>query len=309
MAGILDVKRRVLDALITVDGRRQMANSTIDISFATFSDEGIFYDSEDGISARDISNLPVFEVTSLPRDVIIPEVDNNGDFSLSLSDGEKIVNGRRVITGSYDVVTNKNGVRTVVASNSVLTGALNVYSGSSNIMTTAMNHFRQLNILRTDDGILDSDFSISKNKFKMTTEEIPVPLSTIKPLVFSDEINYTIQAQYLPPSNRGSIVPLGDYPKLTTAPYENFESFNEMVLLPSISKDQVNINSYANSNNIIGQVFEVNSDGVNKLTVVDYGEFALGGNRRARVFYLGKPIRDADGTPKFCRLFTMVFEK
>ena len=164
MAGILDVKRRVLDALITVDGRRQMANSTIDISFATFSDEGIFYDSEDGISARDISNLPVFEVTSLPRDVIIPEVDNNGDFSLSLSDGEKIVNGRRVITGSYDVVTNKNGVRTVVASNSVLTGALNVYSGSSNIMTTAMNHFRQLNILRTDDGILDSDFSISKNK-------------------------------------------------------------------------------------------------------------------------------------------------
>ena len=32
MAGILDVKRRVLDALITVDGRRQMANSTIDIS-------------------------------------------------------------------------------------------------------------------------------------------------------------------------------------------------------------------------------------------------------------------------------------
>ena len=76
MAGILDIKRRIMDAIITVDGRRQMAANTIDLQFATFSDEGIFYDSEDGLSARDISDLPILEVMSLPRDVIIPEVDD-----------------------------------------------------------------------------------------------------------------------------------------------------------------------------------------------------------------------------------------
>ena len=52
MAGILDVKRRIMDAIITVDGRRQMASNVIDLSFATFSDEGLFYDSVDGKSAN-----------------------------------------------------------------------------------------------------------------------------------------------------------------------------------------------------------------------------------------------------------------
>ena len=42
MAGILDPKKRIIDALITVDGRRQMAANTIDISFATFSDDKNF---------------------------------------------------------------------------------------------------------------------------------------------------------------------------------------------------------------------------------------------------------------------------
>ena len=154
MAGILDTKRRILDALITVDGRRQMANSTIDISFATFSDEGIFYDSDDGVSARDISDLLILEAASLPRDVIIPEVDDDGAFSLSLADGNKVVNGRKVVSGSFDTISvDENGVRTVVQAETVLTGVINAYSGAQDVMSTAIKHFRQLNIIRTDDGL------------------------------------------------------------------------------------------------------------------------------------------------------------
>ena len=113
MAGILDVKRRIMDAIITLDGRRQMASNVIDLSFATFSDEGLFYDSEDGVSARDISDLPIVEVMSLPRDVIIPEVDDDGAFSLNLADGNKIVNGRKVVSGALDTiqVDTETGVR------------------------------------------------------------------------------------------------------------------------------------------------------------------------------------------------------
>ena len=70
MAGILDPKKRIIDAIITVEGRRQLAKEEFEIAFATFSDEGTIYDSDDGLSARDISNLPVFEVVSLPRDTI-----------------------------------------------------------------------------------------------------------------------------------------------------------------------------------------------------------------------------------------------
>ena len=46
-----------------------------------------------------------------------------------------------------------------------------------------------------------------------------------------------------------------------------------------------------------------------KFTVVDYGEFVDEDLIRRRVFYLGKPVRDINGTPKFCKLFTLVFSK
>jgi len=313
MAGILDTKRRIIDALITQDGRRQMAANTIDLSFATFSDEGLFYDSEDGVSARDISNLPIFEVMSLPKDVIIPEVDDDGAFSLNLADGNKIVHGRKVISGALDTISvDENGVRTVVKVNSVLTGAINVYSGTLECMDTARKHFQQMKILKTDDGLLDSLFRADVSSFRLETEEIERPLSAIRPLLFDDSINHIINTRYLPPevtTDENKVVPLGDYPKFTKEPYNNFESFREGELLDAISSQEINFTASGRSNNILGQVFEIGENGTSKLTVVDYGEFVSEVGKKYRVFYLGKPLRDLNGTPKFCKMFTMVFEK
>jgi len=313
MAGILDTKRRIIDALITQDGRRQMAANTIDLSFATFSDEGLFYDSEDGVSARDISNLPIFEVMSLPKDVIIPEVDDDGAFSLNLADGNKIVHGRKVISGALDTIrVDENGVRTVVKVNSVLTGAINVYSGTLECMDTARKHFQQMKILKTDDGLLDSLFRADVSSFRLETEEIERPLSAIRPLLFDDSINHIINTRYLPPevtTDENKVVPLGDYPKFTKEPYNNFESFREGELLDAISSQEINFTASGRSNNILGQVFEIGENGTSKLTVVDYGEFVSEVGKKYRVFYLGKPLRDLNGTPKFCKMFTMVFEK
>lgn len=313
MAGILDTKRRILDALLTVDGRRQMAANTIDISFATFSDEGIFYDSEDGKSARDISDLPILEVASLPRDIIIPEVDDDGAFSLNLSDGNKIVNGRKVISGALDTISvDDNGVRTIVKSESVLTGTINVYSASLDAISTAKNHFNQLNLIRTDDGLLDSLFKVDTNSITLTTEPIESSLSAIRPLVFDDSLNHTINTKFLPPeviTDENKALPLGDYPKLNKQPYNNFRSFAEEELLGSLSSREVNFTNEGKSNNLLCQMFEINNDSVSKLTVVDYGEFIDESQVIKRVFFLVKPIRDSNGAPKLCKLFTMVFEK
>ena len=313
MAGILDTKRRILDALLTVDGRRQMAANTIDISFATFSDEGIFYDSEDGKSARDISDLPILEVASLPRDIIIPEVDDDGAFSLNLSDGNKIVNGRKVISGALDTISvDDNGVRTIVKSESVLTGTINVYSASLDAISTAKNHFNQLNLIRTDDGLLDSLFKVDTNSITLTTEPIESSLSAIRPLVFDDSLNHTINTKFLPPeviTDENKALPLGDYPKLNKQPYNNFRSFAEEQLLGSLSSREVNFTNEGKSNNLLCQMFEINNDSVSKLTVVDYGEFIDESQVIKRVFFLVKPIRDSNGAPKLCKLFTMVFEK
>tara|TARA_R110001592_G_scaffold188358_5_gene433575 strand:+ start:1555 stop:2499 length:945 start_codon:yes stop_codon:yes gene_type:complete len=314
MAGILDVKKRILDAIVTVEGRRQLAKEEFNIRFASFSDEGIFYDSENGVSARNISNLLVFEVASLPRDTIIPEIDNEGSFSLSLSDGNKIVNGRKVISGSYDVVTvDSAGRRTVVKATPIVTGTLGVYAGSKDIMNTSMNNFSQLNIIGTDDGLLESTFAVNKNKINLDSKIIKASLSSLKPMLFNDSLNRSVQTRYLSPytqikpsSNRKI---LGHYPKFTKEPYNNFEALKNQELKDCLSKDEVFILSNASSNNILAQVFEINKSRVDKLSIIDYGEFRDRNNSVHRVFYLGKPIRDSNGTAKFCRLFTMVFEK
>ncbi len=313
MAGILDTKRRIMDALITVDGRRQMANNTIDISFATFSDEGVFYDSEDGVSARDISNLPILEVMSLPKDIIIPEIDDDGAFSLSLSDGNKIVNGRKVVSGALDTISvDENGVRTVVKVEPVLTGTLNAFSGTLDCMNTAREHFRQLKMLKTDDGLLESEFKTDVNRFNLTTEEKEIGLSAVRPLMFDDSINHIINTKYLPPevtTDENKLIPLGDFPKFTKEPYNNYNSLYENELIDSISSKEINFVERGKSNNLLGQVFEIGNNGTTKLAIIDYGEFLDENMNRKRVFYLGKPVRDLNGTAKFCKLFTLVFEK
>ena len=312
MAGILNTKQRILDALITVDGRRQMANRTIDISFATFSDEGIFYDSDDGVSARDISDLAILEVASLPRDTIIPEVDDDGAFSLSLADGNKVVNGRKIVSGSIPRISvDENGVRTVIEEQTVLTGTVNTYSGALDIMSTSMKHFQQLKIIRTDDGILDSDFKVDANVVNLVTTPQPASLASIRPLIFDDNLNHLLNMKYLPPEveDNNNMMPMADYPKFNKEPYNNFSSFMEDNLIPAISKSEINFTARSKSNNLLGQFFELNRNGINKLLAIDYGEFVNENEERHRVFILGKTIRDGNGTAKFCKLFTLVFEK
>ncbi len=312
MAGILDPKKRIIDAIITVEGRRQLAKEEFEIAFATFSDEGTIYDSDDGLSARDISNLPVFEVVSLPRDTIIPEITDTGAFSLALADGNKIVNGRRVVSGSFAKVTvNEAGVRTVVQATPVLTGTLNVYSGSTDVMRTSKLHFDQLNIIGTEDGLVKSTFFTDKNTVRLSTEEIKLPMSSVKPLIFDDAVNLGVQSKYLPPrvkQSQGSSF-LGHYPKLTSEPINNYESFKEEILDNSISKETIQMLSSGKNLNLLCQLFEINNQKTQKLVAIDYGNLKDQENNVYRIYFVGKPIRDLNGILKFCRLFTLVFEK
>ena len=45
MAGILNAKHRVIDAIITQEGRRQVAAGDLQIKYVTFTDRHTFYES------------------------------------------------------------------------------------------------------------------------------------------------------------------------------------------------------------------------------------------------------------------------
>ena len=51
MAGMLNQKQRIMDVIITNNGRRQIADGTFEIKYASFSDHGVFYrDDGQGIA-------------------------------------------------------------------------------------------------------------------------------------------------------------------------------------------------------------------------------------------------------------------
>jgi hypothetical protein len=63
-------------------------------------------------------------------------------------------------------------------------------------------------------------------------------------------------------------------------------------------------------NNLIGQLFEYSSVGIEKLSIVDFGEFGDDDpfSPGKRVFFLGKIRKDSNGTETFMNIFTMVFD-
>lgn len=78
MSGILDNKSRIIDAILTIEGRRQMAEGTFEVSYATFTDSGVCYmpDIENG--HEDPTNKIYFEATNLPQDQITFEANDEG---------------------------------------------------------------------------------------------------------------------------------------------------------------------------------------------------------------------------------------
>lgn len=76
--GILDSKSRILDALITAEGRRQMAEGTFVVSYATFTDSAIVYEPSEDEGHVDPTDKVYFESYSLPQDQVIFEANDTG---------------------------------------------------------------------------------------------------------------------------------------------------------------------------------------------------------------------------------------
>ena len=68
MAGILDNKSRIIDAILTSEGRRQMAEGTFEVSYATFSDYGVSYIPDLKNGHENPTSKIYFEACNLPQD-------------------------------------------------------------------------------------------------------------------------------------------------------------------------------------------------------------------------------------------------
>ena len=319
MAGILDPKTRFMDTFLTQVGRSQLAHWELRFSFATFSDYATFYSlcSDDPSAAHSVDNRIFFEASNRPQDQVIPEFDDDGQISFPAGELE-ITNGG-LLTLSSSISGSEGSVE-------FLTGTSLVQSASA-AFSDSLNSFKQMLPLRSSEVLSETsgfETNVTSHKF-LITNTVPIPpskprrisLQNIESLWQDKKLTHVPNFRFMPPKNKTSGVVLRDYPKLQQPTPLTFQEL--MVSLGAHDPSgetgvgdplKITFSDTSNSNNLVCQMFEVRTDGIEKLRVIDFGEFADEDpfSPGKHVFFAGKLYQDDDGEDTFVNLFTIVFD-
>jgi len=303
MAGILDSKSRVLDVILTQLGREQMAKGEFEISFVTFSDNGVEYkDDGSGVLKSSQDDL-FFEAFSKPQDEIVPEINNVGDFTLLSNISPTLTVDKGVLYESTE-----NGFQQVDAFENI--------SKFSDVTTTRWN---DLKLLKSRSSVTPPRIEpeISGARELKVPKGTTVEISSLPPVVVDERFSGNINTLFLPPivhSANGTV---------TMRAYNNYtRPFNQETMLDKIKKESsgkipLEIASDTKNGtdmyNFIIQAFVGINQSVKKYLVVDGGEFVDGdGNPTMKVFHLGFVFKDNypgsdTAISKFSRGFSVVF--
>jgi len=322
MAGILDSKTRIMDFILTDEGRRQIRDGDLRLAYASFSDLGAFYSEDESGAATDASSRIYFEASSRHQDRIVVE-SNLGVITSFFTSGD---------AGSYEL----NGEQVAIAPESpatafetlTLTGS-QVVEDADNIVASITNNFFDNQFVAKEDvfsykqGFELSDESL---EFRPTAQSPintwlytsvdnrvrPPTLASFDSIVFDRRFAHFPNFKFLPPINKAgtdglSGSPLGLYPNLNQPEILTYESLREELAGKEVY--EVRFDPTSRDNNVMIQPFEFDkSTGtVRKLVIVDYGVFPNSKKTSAgvHVFFIGKLIRSKDGSLKFMNIFTL----
>lgn len=317
MAGILDSKQRVMDVMITDEGRAQAASGELTIKYVTFTDRHTFYETDtpllDDAVANDASGRIYFECSSRHQDQIVVETIDAGvikpfrstDFDLSQ---ENLISGLTAEGAPAEDITVYSGSNFVENSNSFI--------------DDLTKNFSEQQILGTYDPFSDSTeftlnntslaFTISNNN-PVASDSENVRLENIESIFQDKRFSTLPNFLYLPPENAPRTGErygrkLGNYVNWNQKPILTFQE-----LLSQLSNKEyydIEFVETSRENNIVVQPFEFSEFGVKKLCVVDYGEFPDEDptSPGKRVFFVGKIFKDAFGSSTFVNIFTIIMD-
>ncbi|NBW06502.1 MAG: hypothetical protein EBR82_00575 [Caulobacteraceae bacterium] len=205
------------------------------------------------------------------------------------------------------------------------------------ILTSSFDNFNKQQLLASIDRFYgDQDFVLSTNNIQFDTSKLDkdtrqrvtnVPqLNNIDSIFNDGRFSHLDNFLYLPPivkvsdsvapdkSNVDSLKPyyLGNYPSWGDN-HKKLSFADIKQLLTGLESSNLEFVMTSNSNNVIGQLFEVNGTEVTKLDIVEYGDILNAADSKRevtnRVFFVGKTYVDDRGTNVFINIFTLVFSR
>ena len=295
MSGILDKKSRIIDFVITENGRSQIEDGDIRYKFATFSDNSIIYTKNHSLSKEKKSEISNSEFNYIPLEAsaktnstLNPEFDLSKFFSHTNSnilDSEKARN-RINFNDSVDKLLTNNSLSNKLKN-------LNLITTENSINPNRMLTF-------VDNGFIKNeiDFQGKSNKYKtinsqkIQKENLPVIALDKR---FSNKLNYKI---LIPKDISGEDL----YDKSQFKKIENLDEFNTTGFVYSsynIADNKKNnevlsrekeilkiINSIENDNNIHKKVYEIENSSDENTFIFELHEASLGRNSLEKLSFI-----------------------
>lgn len=336
MSGILDVKSRILDTIITAEGRKQLAEGGINIKYVTYSDGATYYKAVDDNVTEDVTRRIYLENCHLPQDQLTFLSNPDGKLSGYANDARGTIRAGKIlqeISGSslYKELTGQEFI-----------------DEAQNILSTSISNFEKLNLLSSSDFFFDDqDFSLSHEEIEFSFSNgnpFPEGLSNINirhldELYSDNKLSNIDNFKYLPPINKiedlsidkrnyNSIAPymIGNY-----LPWNNKNGLDVISLLKDCSelakKGQSKILQFdptSRNNQLFMQFFELTNSLASKLDVIDFGNFNLTNNQLSelsrffpeknmpghniKILFVGKVVDDkTNNSSHFMNIFTLIF--
>ena len=314
MAGILNNKERLMDVLVTPEGRRQAAGGQFRIRFASFTDSQTFYESSGSFNrASDSENRIFFEAANRRQHVIVPEIEpGTNTVANSFRGSDFIIDGKTIAENTFRI--SQSG-----RSDTLYSGSAFKTQAIPRVLRGISKNFSDLQIIGTRDIFDDTSkfkiANVSTGSFDFHEPgdpligaiQRPAPrkdrdsesfdkfyndslndfgildLETSPSFFADDKLAHLPNFNYLPPINDvdadapDSERLMGDYPLLHR---RNVNQIQEMMTrLENRGESLVYRTQFletSNMNNLVGQFFEFNNQTseVEKLSIIDAGVYS-----------------------------------
>lgn len=328
MSGILDNRLRIMDTILTLEGRRQVANGDLKAKYFSFTDGNVFYGADVASGSADVTSRVYLEQSHLPQDQITFEADDSGRIKpFKNKSGILALNGK---------ILAKTVVQETVggpANEQIEILAGDVFASTANsLLASSIENFKNLYTIGTNDPLFLEDelFQVHPQSHQFTINtNLPLAFSNYTkvlgsmPSLISDEkLNNVINFQYLPPINKIQDSSIDKKDETKTAPFvigdyarlNPFDDYSQEDLENDLAeaeseglKKTFKFGPTSLKNMMVTQFFELSKEELKKLDVIEYGTYKHGGAVR-QVFFVGKIFVDEYESNTFVRLFTLVFE-
>lgn len=303
--GILDNKQRILDTILTTEGRRQLALGKLRIHYATFTDQDAFYEADIVSGAVDAADHPHLEAFCRPQDMITFESDDVGRLMQFKGASNDVAFGHVLVTSGSKYLN--------IASDNVRR------SEQLGLISASVDNFTALHAITSDAVFGDDLFRLSSNE--ITFDVFDNMLGDVKginlisvddaaSLLQDRRLSHAPNFMYLPPVNKpergaAKAKQLGDYARLDQGELLDFETLIHE--LSHVQKRTITFPETSRDGNVFGQFFDLRSDVVAKLDIIDFGEFVAKDGLSRHVFFAGRLFTDSLGSSTYVNLFTFIF--